>query len=144
MQSCNFAWLPPYNDMQNVPKRRQSSCSHYRSVCHQCKLTLQGCTSEPIHTRQANKEEQRKTPPKYLQSDSRKTLAVIYVCYLAILRAVCSQYCDVSQWCKLTLQGCTHELIHNAASEQRRATKTPPKYLQSDSRKTLADISCVT
>ena len=108
--SCKFAWLPPYNDMQNVPKRRQSSCSHYRSVCHQCKLTIQGCTSEPIHTRQANKEEQRKTPLKYLQSDSRKTLAVIYVCYLAILRAVCSQYCDVSQWCKLTLQCST--LIH--------------------------------
>ena len=29
MHSCKFAWLPPYNEMQNVPKRRQGSCTHY-------------------------------------------------------------------------------------------------------------------
>ena len=89
--SCKFAWLPPYNDMQNVPKRRQSSCSHYRSVCHctrrshpltRARNTSTVPHSELIHTRQARQRRATKKhhlnicnpiPGKHLQLFTRVT-----------------------------------------------------------------------
>ena len=91
MHSCKFAWLPPYNEMQNVPKRRQGSCTHYCGYVI-VQVDSPELHAEPILNTASVQKRGTKTLQKYLQSGSRSTLAGISACRLANLRAACSLY----------------------------------------------------
>ena len=113
MHSCKFAWLPPYNDMQNVPKRRQSSCSHYRSVCHctrrshpltRARNTSTVPHSELIHTRQARQRRATRTPHEIFAIRFPENTCRYFCVSPSDPTCSPSTLLGVSRQCKLTLQ----------------------------------------